>query len=326
MNHTILMVGSEALRSSGIKVDRPTLDWDFIATPEAAAAYIQSLSAASVFAEVKASPDGKYLYVRRHGGLPVIEFELAWPGSTAESLINLVLAEENGHLRELRSQMASGVIVPVSPKVVYTLKMSHRFKKNSVHFEKTRQDILMLRKLGFGKIPRGLGEWFKDRVKETYSYKHPKLQGVKKDAFFSDDGIRYVYDHDAIHQAVKHLEKPAYSYFQPEGEEVGTDKAEFFKLPKVNQLLAVLEECYVLSLERAIVPYDLFGDEQACRKAFRTALEKVCTSITSGWFRKFAWENFDAVLALYDIEYVERFKVYADLGWVAPYNKETSNG
>jgi hypothetical protein len=29
------------------------------------------------------------------------------------------------------------------------------------------------------------------------------------------------------------------------------------------------------------------------------ALDKVCTSITSGWFREFAWQNYDEVVKIY---------------------------
>lgn len=47
------------------------------------------------------------------------------------------------------------------------------------------------------------------------------------------------------------------------------------------------------------------------RKAFDTALEKVCTSITSGWFRKFAYDNYDEVASLYSNEYVYRFQAMA---------------
>jgi hypothetical protein len=82
----------------------------------------------------------------------------------------------------------------------------------------------------------------------------------------------------------------------------------------------VLEESYVLSLERAIVPFEL-TDYDKRKKAFDTALIKVCTSITSGWFRKFAWDNYDDVCALYDQEYVERFWREVEKGNVAPYVK-----
>lgn len=318
----LLMIGSEALRDAGIETGRPHLDFDFIATPEAASAYIkwQLRDGAYPDAKVRYSEDAKCLYLFRGMGMPIIEFELAWPGSTALELLNMVSENKSKLTFGAHPEYVGGLkIYAASPKLVYALKMSHRFKKNSAHFKKTRDDILMLRRLGHGKLPKGLSDWYKARVKETYSYKHPKLQGVKKVDFFKDDGIQYVYDHDAIHQVVKHLPAPAYSYFQPEGEEIGTSKEEFFKQTRLVQLLAVLEESYVLSLERAIIPYNLWDDEAACRKAFETALEKVCTSITSGWFRTFAWENYDTVRGMYDIEYVKRFKSQADAGFVAPY-------
>jgi len=50
---------------------------------------------------------------------------------------------------------------------------------------------------------------------------------------------------------------------------------------------------------------------------FEMALMKVCTSITSGWFREYAWENYQKVLDLYDSlgedDYVKRFEQNAHL-------------
>lgn len=320
----ILLIGSQALRDSNIEVGRPQLDFDFIATPEAAAAYVKNKLKDGLYPEAKVqySEDAKYLYLFRGKDMPIIEFELAWPDSTALDLLERVDRRANGLTADITSFSDGLVIATASPKLVYALKMSHRFKKNSTHFKKTRDDILLLRRLGHGKLPIRMGEWYKARVKETYSYKHPKLQGVSKADFFKDDGISYVYDHDAIHWAVNHLPDPAYRYFQPDGEEIGTSKEEFFKATRVVQLLAVLEESYVLSLERAIIPYNLWDNEAACRRAFETALEKVCTSITSGWFRTFAWENYDIVRGMYDIEYVKRFKVRADHGLIKLHVKE----
>ena len=41
------------------------------------------------------------------------------------------------------------------------------------------------------------------------------------------------------------------------------------------------------------------------------ALEKVCTSITSGWFREYAWENYHRVVHMYKTlgvnDYIDRF-------------------
>lgn len=90
-----------------------------------------------------------------------------------------------------------------------------------------------------------------------------------------------------------------------------TDKAKFFSLPREIQLLGVLEESYVLALERSIIPHN--SDR---RRAFAMAISKVCTSITSGWFREFAWENYDDVVALYDDNFVDKFRAALAAGHI----------
>jgi hypothetical protein len=70
----------------------------------------------------------------------------------------------------------------------------------------------------------------------------------------------------------------------------------------------VYEESCVLALERSQIPFP----DASPRKSFEYALMKVCTSITSGFFREWAWEHYDDVLALYnelgENDYIERFK------------------
>jgi len=56
-------------------------------------------------------------------------------------------------------------------------------------------------------------------------------------------------------------------------------------------------------------------------QAFDMALMKVCTSITSGWFREFAWENYDAVQSMYSDRYVEKFQHGKLEGVVKPFDK-----
>lgn len=88
----------------------------------------------------------------------------------------------------------------------------------------------------------------------------------------------------------------------------------FFAQPENIRLLGVLEESYVLAIERAIVPHNT-----PPKKAFNIALSKVASSITSGWFREYAWENYDAVQALYSDDYVKRFQKAVENGIVRPY-------
>jgi hypothetical protein len=60
------------------------------------------------------------------------------------------------------------------------------------------------------------------------------------------------------------------------------------------------------------------------REAFDMALSKVCSSITSGWFREFCWENYDAIADLYSDDYVIKFECGVMSGLVKPHNPETA--
>ncbi len=211
------------------------------------------------------------------------------------------------------------------PETLLMMKLSHRYKKNSVFFRKTMEDIKVLRdcvtedSIWSGEPGEVFTEALKFREKLTYSYSHPKLNQSKQDFF--TDSVNYVYDHDTIHEAVKHLDKPAYSYYIEEGAEVKCSKELFDKAPFAVKLYGVLEESYVLALERSVIP---FGTDP--EKAFMYALEKVCTSITSGWFREFAWENYDAVVKMYHDSYVKRFQSALEQGKIKPFNKEKRYG
>ena len=205
--------------------------------------------------------------------------------------------------------------IPIaSPCMVYTLKMSHRYLKNSPHFLKTMQDIWHLRLAGHDKIVDE--DFYAARMKETYNYGHPNLK-TTKDAFFKDDF--YIYDHDSIHRAVAVEDVPAYTRYMVDGEQVLTSRAKFDALPIQVRLNGVLEESYVLALERAVIPHNANPVN-----AFKIALSKVCTSITSGWFREFAWENYYQVASLFNVNYVEKFEAAKARGEILPFSRETS--
>lgn len=263
----------------------------------------------------------------------IVECEIAVPGSTGEALLELIGRKKpkvKGRSRLAGNGEIRVVWAPAS--VLLALKLSHRYKKNSKHFMKTMRDIHALRKALSSELAKNpeaysimlpLTLWTKRREKETLTYKHPKLKNQSKGDFFDPNiGVRYVYDHDSIHEVVAHMGKPAYKFYQPEGSAVDTSRDMFEALPKHIRLLGVLEESYVLSLERSIIPFDLWDDAKKQRQAFQFALQKICTSITSGWFREFAWENFDTVMGMYDIEYVNRFKQKADAGEVKLFTGE----
>ena len=288
----MLLIGSAALAFVA-ELDREPKDADLIATIDEYEDFIakHKQNLVSTYPVNK----GKKLIIFLKDTKP-IEMEIAWPDSTAETLLNALSMED------LPTTNFLGQEVSVAPlHILYQLKMSHRFLKNSPHFLKTMKDIKFMRSLG---AQITMPDWLKAREVETYDYKHPKLNVSKDDFFKKDEGVTYVYDHDSIHEAVKRYDRPAYTYFKPENSQVLCDRAMFEASSREIQLASVVEEATVLALERSQIP---FKDQVTPKWSFDMALMKVCTSITSGWWRSFAWEHYDEVQALYDENYVAKF-------------------
>lgn len=300
----MIVIGSQALSFyvDGIKPN----DLDLVGTYDEAVAFKDKFKARAFFP----INGGKTIYMKNAEGM-ICEVEIAWEGSRAEKLVKF--CEENNICHEVASQgLLNGFQVPCLD-FLYLLKESHKYLKNSPHHEKTMLDIHKMRGMGC-RIPGKWLEYFKDREKDTYTYKHPSLMR-SKDEFFSGDGIVYTWDHDSLHEAVKHLERPAYTYFQ--SGEVWVDMKKFFTLPEKIKLLSVLEESLVLAAERSQLA---FPEKQIDpRDSFNIALKKVTSSISSGKWREYAWENYFRVNEMYDeigYDYMDRVRAGIDNGTV----------
>lgn len=297
----MLLIGSQAMLARGLSPDRKLLDFDFISTIEEYEEEVRKHREDGTL--VAAYPlSGESMVMKLKDGT-INEFSIAWPGTTNEAL----LARHPEH-------RPNYVSVATLPELLM-LKLSHRYRKNSPHFLKTMQDIWLLRGAGV-QLYDGELELLKLREKETYTYSHPNLKQRKHEFFREDDAI-YVYDHDSIHVAVASIpSKPAYTFFSKDGEEVAVDKIKWINLPKVIQLNAGLEEAYVLAIERSLVPHP---GVLTPKQAFDKALMKVCTSITSGWFREFCWEHYYDIQTLYKEDYFERFQRALEAGHIKPF-------
>lgn len=306
---SIVMVGSEALRAAGIETFRPRLDIDFIATEDRAIQVAERFIENGLFGRlVRVTPTRigmAYIFQKK-----VLEFEIVETSPLGGKLA-LQIAEEGSPGEH---PIYGLPIAYASPEFVYTLKMSHRYLKNSPAFLKTMNDIHTLRDRGRGQIVDE--EFYRAREAATYDYGHPNLK-VSKSDFFKPD-VPYVYDHDTIHEAVAVMDRPAYTFYMADGAEVLTSKLKFFSLPRHVQLYGVLEESYVLALERSIIPH-----KTNPKGAFDVALSKVCTSITSGWFREFAWENYRDVRRLYNSDFVDKFEAALAAGRIKPFAGST---
>lgn len=243
---------------------------------------------------------GKGRYVAESVCGMMIEIEVATPGSSAEYFIDNVDGETGGYY-----------FYP-SMDWLFALKASHRYLKDSPHFEKTITDYHNMKTLGYT-IPDQV--FFKMREDETYNKPRPNLNRSKADFFVKDEGVNYIYDHDSIHKAMSQMDKPAYMHYQDPDSEVMCSKKLWDECHEMIKLCGVLEETYVLALERSQVPHR--GKLQP-RQSFMIALSKVCTSITSGWFREYAYENYFTILSMYSDDYVKIFDQAVADGIVVP--------
>lgn len=72
------------------------------------------------------------------------------------------------------------------------------------------------------------------------------------------------------------------------------------------KIQSVLEESYVISLERFIIQQK----ETDLQKSFLLALHKVCTTLCSGWFRDFAIENYEEIKNSYNDSHFNKYEEY----------------
>lgn len=300
-----IIVGSKAALAQDAIQKRVPKDTDiFAGNEDDITEYCRDFNFEPLWERTIETPKGKVMFDANGG---ILEVEL---GTKCENVQAIIDAMDKDWSR-------IGIYAHID--WLYFLKMSHRFKKDSPHFFKTMNDIHDLRRRG-AKMPEGSEALFKERERLTYTYKHPNLK-VDKDKFFKGDEVPYIYDHDSIHVVVALDGAPAYTKYMKEGEQVMCSKEKFMEAPLRVRILGGLEEALVLTAERSLIPNDFKPDPD---RMFVFALSKVCTSITSGWFREWCWENFYRILHTYDKEckgvWVEKVKKAIAENQLLPYN------
>ena len=207
---------------------------------------------------------------------------------------------------ENSSKTVNAVYKIPSIDFLYSLKMAHRFKDH-VHFNKTMSDIHLMREAGAKLISDDRFEYLASAfTKKPISLKQ------SADKFFRESDGFYVLNHDDIHDSIVSHKQAAYKMII-DGE-VWCDMKKFDSLPLIDKLSCAVEECFVLAIERAVLPnfgkdYSLLSQisESKIKKAYKVSLQKVCTRVTSGKFREFCWENHDLILKLFDFQMYRNF-------------------
>jgi hypothetical protein len=186
-----------------------------------------------------------------------------------------------------------------SLETLYCIKRSHAhrqigFSKNIIHLNKMKEHVhLSEEDIDF------LKERTKLTNKEFPEKKHDF--NVKNEDFFTSN-VHRIYDHDFLHKIVAFNERPVYEMMKEDLSLAKCEKHLWDKLPYINKIQAVKEEAMVIALERFVIPYS-----ENYRLAFFKSLEKICTTLTSGWFRDFAIDNWQEIV--YDLhDYVSVFE------------------
>ncbi len=153
---------------------------------------------------------------------------------------------------------------------------------------------------------------YENRVRLSYiefSKGHPNLKQSVVDFF--DDAVTKVYDHDYLHELLAYYDKPLYIKLQKDTSKVWCDKDLWYNLSYQDKVRCVAEETKVISVERFLVPSNWTCSSKL---AYMKSLEKVCTTLCSGWFRDFAIDNYPEVLAEYNPEQFVKVKHILERG------------
>lgn len=212
-----------------------------------------------------------------------------------------------------------------SPEVLFSLKKSHIHFP--IKFEKHIEDYSFLYNHfnGVDFLSDVTEINFKEAEERLGKLKTPSLNKTVKEFFGQSDGyVKSYFIHDDIHRVMAHYDKPLYEMMQVDKKLAKCEKDMWNLFTFEDKCKCVLEEAYVISLERKIIPM-IFGGGRGytSEEALDWALMRVCTTLCSGWFREFATNNYYDIKKLVNKNYVEKFLTEYENGNIT---KQIGNG
>lgn len=189
---------------------------------------------------------------------------------------------------------------------LYIQKRSHLFRP--IKFARHIQEFQKIKEYMREPLNEEQNQILKQRIKltkEKYGDRTPSLRKTNDD-FFNDKVKRY-YVHDDIHRAVAYYDEPIYERLKHDPELAKCEKDLWLQLSHSDRVKCVQEECFVIALERYIIPSLIEGKRHMPEKfSFYNALEKVCTTLCSGFFRDFAIDNWKEICQ-YEVDFLKKF-------------------
>lgn len=191
----------------------------------------------------------------------------------------------------------------VNPLGLALIKRSHlwrnlSFQKHITHYHKPLSPYRVWSKFDTGFLEERIA-----LTKKQFPQGNPNLMQSKEDFF--DDAVTKVYDHDYLHELVAYYNKPLYTRLLRDTTLAWCDEDKWEQLSDHDKSLCVAEEVQVIAIERFMIPKDW-----KCwyKLAYMKSLEKVCTTLCSGWFRDHAIDNYPAILELVDESRINKIK------------------
>lgn len=179
------------------------------------------------------------------------------------------------------------------------MKRSHlhrkdKFEKNILHYHRYGLKECLLR---YSLVP-SVQYVLEERIALTtakYPTRTPNLNMTVGEFF--DDAVTKIFDHDYLHELVAFGESPLYKKLQKDSTRAWCEKDLWDKLCYNDKVKCVSEEAYVIAIERFLLP-----DWKANPKiSYYKAVGRICTTLTSGWFRDFAIENYPQIMDCFDL-------------------------
>lgn len=173
---------------------------------------------------------------------------------------------------------------------LYAIKRSHihrplNFAKHIIHLHKLKPLVT------FPLLNKCL-DFLKERTRLTKLRWPDRTPSLNKsnDEFF-DDYVKKEYVHDDIHKVVAFGEIPVYEKMKRDFTQAKCEKDMWNNLTYQDKVRCVQEEAMVIALERFVITGKLNP-----KLAYYKAVEKICTTLTSGFFRAFAIDNWPEVV------------------------------
>ncbi len=183
----------------------------------------------------------------------------------------------------------------LTPNGLAAMKRSHLWRDYNFEKHILQYHLHLKPWLGFNDEGWSLIRERERLTKLKYPQGNPSLAQTNDDFF--DDAVDKKFDHDWLHELYAYGDAPVYTKMKRDDSKAWCEKDMWEDFDHTTKIQCVAEECYVIATERFMVPKDW---KYPSKLAYLKALQKVCTTLTSGWFRDYAIDNYWSVREQYD--------------------------